>query len=105
MSRYPHADARALPHYRRNRDRIAEQPRYFTDDGETQADAQPLRALRPDLVILIENTAYFIARNADAGILNFEDQRIGFRCLRNPHVALLGILERIADEILQELSK
>src|ERR1035438_3587906 len=101
MSRYPHANARALPQCRGNRDRIAEQSRYFADDGETQADAQPLRALRPDLVILIENSFHFIARNADARILNFEDQRIGFGCLRNPHIALLGIFR--SEEHTSEL--
>src|SRR6202049_3375913 len=101
MPRYAYADTRPFADRRCNRDGVTEQSGYFANDGKPQTDAKPLRALRADLIIFVENSLQFILRNAHPGILDLEHEGIGIDVLRNSHVSRFGIFERIADEILQ----
>ena len=70
---------------------------------ETHAGA--LRALDIHLVVLVENPLEFVLRNPHARILDGEDQGVRVGALRDAHEPGLGVLERIADEILQQLDK
>ncbi len=105
MPRYADADARPLADRRSDRNRIAEQSGHLADDGKSQPDAQPLRALRADLIVLVENPLQLVLRNAHSGILDPEHEGIVIDGLRNSHVAPFGIFERVAEQILQQLCK
>jgi hypothetical protein len=90
-TRVPFAERRA------DTDHDAEQARDLAHDREPQADADARRTDRVDLIVLVEDSVELVRRNADAGVLDEDRERIGIERLRDSHEAALGIFDRIAD--------
>ncbi len=86
-----------------NAHRESQQPRNFFNDGQTKTHAHALRALRIDLVILVEDSIQLVGRNADACIAHSDGERSGPVTQLTLDLALIGVFQRVANQVLQQL--
>ena len=94
---------RTLADTRLNRDRHLEQPRHFLHDRKPETDTHALRAVRVDLVVLIEDALELVLRDADAGVLDRDRESLLVLRARDGNGAAVRVLDRITDEVLQHL--
>ena len=105
LQRNAYAHPRALAQLRGDRHRIAQQARHLAHDGQTEAHSGARRPFAVHLIVFVENSLDLVFRNTDARILDGEDQRVGFCDQRDPYESGLGVLQRVADEILHQLGE
>ncbi len=104
LSPYPEPEGRALAESASHAVVVVMELEHSLDDRQSETCSDDLTFMVFGAVILVEDELYFILLDAVAGVLNFNEDSLGGIYLADEDLLVLtGIINRIVDEVIDDL--